>query len=213
MGQNALNVALEVEHGDEVLQRMYPNGRQGGLRVDGTPPASLGARVDLQLRVKQPHAQHFTAHTRIAWVRHRGTPRLKECFGLDFLPGDAGGRERLLAFLRGQVDAEKLRAHERFAANLPVVLTHGGVARRETVGDLSLGGAFLRTRALLMPGAEVELSFRPPRALRTIKLPARVVWGRAGEDAGMGLEFLWPTRDADKLRKLVERLSRSSAKT
>jgi Tfp pilus assembly protein PilZ len=210
MGQKALNVALEVEHGDEVLQRMYPNGRLGGLRVDGAAPAVVGARVDLLLWVKQPRAQHFNAHTRLAWVRHRGTPRLRECFGLDFLPGAASGRERLLGFLHGQVDTQKLRAHERFSVEWPVVLNHAGVARRETLADLSFGGAFLRTHTVLSLGSPLELNVRAPGALLPIKLAARVVWvRRSGDDAGMGLEFQNTGRGTEKLRKLVERLSRS----
>ena len=210
MGQKALSVALQVDRGDEVLERMYPNGRLGGLRVDGTPPAALGARVDLQLWVKQPQAQHFTAHTRIAWVRHRGTARLRECFGLDLLPGDRGGRERLMAFLRGQVDIGRLRGHERFAVEWPVVLSLAGVARRETLADLSLGGAFLRTHMALQRDTELELNVRPPGALLPLRLAARVVWvRRSGDDAGLGLEFLERGQGVAKLRKIVERLSRS----
>jgi Tfp pilus assembly protein PilZ len=210
MAQKSLSVALEVEHGEDVLERMYPNGRLGGLRVDGPAPAALGARVDLLVRVKRPRAHHFTAHTRIAWVRHKGTAKLRECFGLDFLPDDVNCRERLLAFVRGQVESEHLRAYERFAVEWPVVLAHGGVSRRETLADLSFGGAFLRTRALLPPGAELELSVRPPGALLAVKFPARVVWSRrSADDSGMGLEFVGKGRAAEKVRRLVERLARS----
>ena len=210
MGPKSLSLALEVEHGDEILERMYPNGRLGGLRVDGPAPAALGAKVDLLVRVKKPSAHHFTAHTRIAWVRHKGTARLRECFGLDFLPDDVNGREKLLAFVRGQVESEHLRAHERFAVEWPVVLAHGGVTRRDTLADLSFGGAFLKTRALLPPGSELDLSVRPPGALLPVKVPARVIWSRrSGEDSGMGLEFVGKGRAAEKVRKLVERLARS----
>src|SRR5688572_15484897 len=114
MAQKSHTVTLELHHAGEILAVLYPNGRLGGVRVDGTAPAALGAKVELLVRVQKPSVRHITARMRIAWVRHRGNERLRECFGLDFLPADPGSKARLLAFARGQVDEPHLRSDQRF---------------------------------------------------------------------------------------------------
>jgi hypothetical protein len=144
---------------------------------------------------------------RIAWVRHKGNERLRESFGLDFLPDDQSGRERLLAFARGQVDEPHLRGERRFSVEWPVVLSWSGVVRHETVADVSEGGAFLATTQFIDPGNEVELLLRPPGALFALKFKGRVVWARReGTAPGLGIEFMRDDRRREKLRKLLDRL-------
>lgn len=60
-------------------------------------------------------------------------------------------------------------------------------------GDLSPGGAFLKSELLLEVGDQVELAFELPDSTRTIRARASVVWAtRAERDEkypGMGMEF------------------------
>lgn len=201
-------VILEVERPEEMLGRFYPNGRLGGVRLDGTSPAAAGERVDLVVRVKGSPAGYLTTRMRVGWVRHKGNARLRECFGLDFIPEDNGSRERLLSFARGQMADSHLRTEPRFAVQWPAVISHGGVARRESLADVSVGGAFVATTSLPEQGTELEVTLRPPGALLPLRLRARVVWTRrTGAVPGMGLEFIGEAKALEKFRKAVERLT------
>ncbi|MGA9523783.1 MAG: PilZ domain-containing protein [Myxococcaceae bacterium] len=199
---------VEFERAEELLQGLYPNGRLGGLTIDGLPPASVGARVDLVVHIRTPARRHFCVRTRLSWARRKGARGLKECFGLDFLEEDASARERLVSFALGKGSVETVRYEQRRRLELPVVLTYDGIQRHEQLADLSIGGAFVRSQAPLPRGCEVELSMRPPRALTRLNLPARVVWlRRTGDAAGMGLEFAFETpKQAERLQKLLARL-------
>jgi uncharacterized protein (TIGR02266 family) len=68
-------------------------------------------------------------------------------------------------------------------------------------GDVSAGGAFLRSDLLLEQGDRLWLEFGLPGRDRPIRAEARVVWVRRfpGErqDGGMGIEFLGMT-DEDR---------------
>lgn len=198
---------LTFDRPEDLLARLYPNGQLGGMFFDGLPPVALGAKVELTLRVTSPSPRHFNVHTQLAWVRHR-LPRQKEGFGLDFLPEDAKGRERLVAFASGKALDEPIRAEERLSVALEVLVMHNGAVRKETLADLSQGGAYLRTKTPLAPGTDVEVSLRPPLSLRRLRLRARVAWTKKrGDDAGMGLQFIYAdARQQDRLRRLLERI-------
>ncbi len=204
-----VKLEVEFERAEEVLQRLYPNGRLGGLTLDGIPPATAGARVELVVHLNHPARRHFCARTQLSWARRKGTRGLRECFGLDFLDEDAGARERLVGFALGKGTIETARYEPRLLIDLPVVLSHDGVHRNEQLADLSIGGAFVRTGVPLPIGTEVELSVRPPRALTRLHLSARVVWlRRNGEGAGMGLEFAFASsKQAERLQKLMTKLT------
>jgi len=180
---------LEVAFPGDVLNRVYPNGKLGGLTIDGPSPGSLGEFIEVEVKVDRPR-RNFTVRGQLAWVRHKGKGALKECFGVDFTTGDEAGPQRLLAFARDEVDVETLRAEPRLATDLPVTLTHRGETRKEFLVDLSPGGAFIRSANPLLPGEAVEMHVRPPLALLAIKLKGRVAWvRRTGTAIGMGIEF------------------------
>lgn len=204
-----VTLTLPLERAADVIERLYPNGKLGGLMLDGAPPGPVGAKVRLTLRVKGPTPRNFTLHTQLAWARRKASVGLRECFGLDFLPEDEGARDRLVSFARGQVPEEAQRNEERLSVALPAALTFEGRERREELADLSVGGAFLRTQEPLPVGSEVVLSFRPPRALTKLRLRGRVTWRRVtGPVPGMGLRFEYETaRQAARMAALMERLT------
>lgn len=203
-----LKVTLELDTPAQILERVYPNGQLGGIRVDGLAPASLGTIVSLVVRVKEPVSRSFTVRARLAWARHKASSALKESFGLDFLSEDARGRERLIDFASGKASPEALRAEDRISVALPVVLTYQGHARKETLADLSPGGAFLRTGSFIPLGSELELALRPPRSLTRLRLRARVAWiRRSGEGRGFGLAFAFDdAKQAERLSRVLERI-------
>ena len=167
-----MKVEVQLERPEQILERIYPNGKLGGFVVDGTPPAPLGTRVELVLRVGSTPPAHFELKTQLAWARRKASLRLGASFGLEFLAEEARGRARLLAFARGQELAAPLRSAERVHVELPALLVHAGRQRKEQLADLSWGGAFLRTHLPLPPGTAVALHVRPPRSLRKLHLQA-----------------------------------------
>ncbi len=99
-----MKVTLGVAFPADVLHRYYPNGKLGGLTIEGPSPSALGQLIDLTVKIERP-AREFTVRGQLAWARHKGSRNLKECFGVDFLAGDEGG-QRLLAFARRDLDPQ-----------------------------------------------------------------------------------------------------------
>jgi uncharacterized protein (TIGR02266 family) len=199
---------LEVRDGQELLSRFYPNGALGGLTLDGRPSSMLGERLLLTVTVAEPAPRHFDVVVQHAWVRHKGSTTLKESYGVDFDRDDAAARERLLEFANQRLSPDVARFDERVAADLPVKLLHEGKTRKETLADLSHGGAFVRTTTPLPVGAEIGITLRPPKALFSLELRGKVTWNRVqGEPAGMGISFLFRNaREEERLHKLLAQL-------
>lgn len=204
-----MRVVLDVASPAEILGRYFPNGKLGGLTVDGPSPSALGQLVELVVRVAQP-PREFNLRGQLSWARHRGSRQLKECFGIDFLAHDDSS-QRLLAFARQDLGAHATRGEPRLTTELAVRITHNGFVRREFLADLSPGGAFVRSGNPLPVGEQAQLLLRPPGALTSMTLNSRVTWVRStGSAPGMGLMFL----DEDpklrqRLDKLLSRLGRS----
>ncbi len=200
-------VRLEVALPADLLHRYYPNGRLGGLRVDGRPPGQLGQLVELFVTVEQPRRE-FALRGQLAWARYQTTDTQKESFGID-LQGDEEAVHRLIQFANASLDAESLRAEPRLSVELPVRLVAHGVQRKEIAADLSLTGAFVRSGQPLEPGQTLELKLRAPGNLLSSSFKAKVRWSRrTGDATGMGLEFTdadAPERMAKVLRSLQRR--------
>jgi Tfp pilus assembly protein PilZ len=201
-----VTATLTVDQPSELADRYYPNGKLGGIAVDGPPPGPLGLRVVLTVKVKR---REFTVRGQLAWVRHR-TARQHGSFGVDFLPEDDASRVRLLAFARDEVTPDAVRVEKRLQVELPVKLVHAGRERREQLADLSSGGAFIRTWNPITVGELVELSVRASFA-STLAVQGYVVWARVtGQHPGMGIEFIPDSATQDKLEKLMLKLARET---
>jgi uncharacterized protein (TIGR02266 family) len=198
-------VTLEVEYPAEVLGRYYPNGKLGGLTLDGKPPGALGQLVSISVKIQRPD-RSLDLRGQLAWARHRGSAMLKECFGVDFVTDP----ERLLNFAKAKLEPEALRAGPRVLTDWPVRITHGGVTRKEFLVDLSPGGAFVRSATPLNVGDAVELHLKVPRTLvggATVR--GVVAWQRlTGDAAGFGVQFVEDdAKERARLDKLLLRLS------
>lgn len=200
-----MRVQLEVSGPEALRALLYPDGGLGGVRVDGALPGALGQRCVLRVRVSGPPGALLEAEGQLVWARHRGTHGLPACFGVGFVKEDPGGRAALLrcASLRGPEGA--LRGARRVGLALRAELLHDGGQDTEVLGDLSEGGAFVRTRLALPVGAPVRLRFRPPGALLRLALEGHVVWRRA---AGLGVAFApGQARARARLARALERLA------
>lgn len=204
-----MRVDLAVAFPVDILRRFYPNGKLGGLTVDGPVPSALGQLIELCVKIERPERE-FNVKGQLAWARHKGSRNLKECYGVDFLPLDDSS-QRLLAFARTDLDLDATRGTVRLMTDLKIRITHLGVTRREFLADLSEGGAFVRSGMPAEVGQMLELHLRPPGSLTSMVLNARVAWVRAtGNEPGMGLEFLdSDEKILERLGKVISRLDRS----
>ena len=124
---------IEVAFPSDVLGRFYPNGKLGGLTMDGKLPGAMGQHVLLIVKVERPRRE-FELKGQLAWARHKGgAGNLREAYGVDFLADP----DRLLQFARSQLDSSAVRHVARVATDLPVRITHGGHTRREFLVDVS----------------------------------------------------------------------------
>ena len=200
--------SLVVEEPGELVERYYPNGKLGGLALDGELPSALGTLVVVTVRVRKP-VREFSFRGVVAWARHRAA-RQPPSFGVEFSPADDGARDRLLAFARNEVSPEAVRLDQRLQVELAVRLVHDGEVRKEQLADLSMGGAFVRTSTPLKVGAVVKLSLRPPLSLGSFAVRGYVAWAReVGPLAGMGIEFVPDDAAHLRLERLLARLSRA----
>jgi uncharacterized protein (TIGR02266 family) len=199
-----IELTLEVAFPGDVLPRYYPNGRFGGLAVDGKPPGALGENVLLTVKFERP-PRSITVKGQLAWARHRGSVMLKECFGVDFV----AEQERLLSFAKAELAPEALRGSPRVLVDLPVRITHSGFTRKEFLVDVSTGGAFVRSVLPLNVGDTLELLVKPPRSLTALKLKGVVAWQRLTGDAqGFGVQFVYDgPKERARLEKLLAKLS------
>lgn len=199
-GGQALHLIVSTP--GDLLRRFYPNGKLGGVSLDGQPPGALGELVTVMVRVRKP-PREFVFGGQVAWARRKGSKQLHECYGVDFRDDDDATIGRMLAFAREEVSAESTRLKRRVQVEFPIKLVHGKTSRRERLADLSHGGAFVRTWDPLNVDEVVELVVRPKAALFPLHLRGRVAWVRRVGDAGMGIEFF----DLDgSLRRDVDRL-------
>lgn len=204
-----IETELKVGSPAELADRYYPNGRLGGLSVEGRAPGALGQLVSLRVEVVRP-ARQFVLRGQLAWVRHKsGGPNQPTGFGVDFLPEDDATRVRLLAFARHEVSSDATRIEKRQQVELTVRLVHEGRQRKELVADLSTGGAFVRSWNPLPVGSKVQLALRLPLSFSALELQGQVAWVRlAGEHPGMGVEFVPDEAARVKLEKLLLKLAR-----
>jgi Tfp pilus assembly protein PilZ len=202
------SVLLTVPQPGDLLKRYYPNGKLGGLALDGEPQAPLGTKLQVVVRVARP-VREFTFRGQVAWARHKAT-RQPASHGIDFLPEDEANRLRLMAFARSEVPETAMRIERRLQVGLPVKVAVGDEASRELLADLSTGGAFVRMRRPVPLGQLVRLSFRPPRSLGSLNLRGYVVWARTdGDQPGIGVEFVPDSAARGRLERLLARLAQA----
>jgi uncharacterized protein (TIGR02266 family) len=204
----SLQARLQVPAPAELAERYYPNGRLGGLSIDGDSPGALGQRVDLHVEVARP-PRHFVVKGQLAWARHSRSLGRPAAFGVDFLPDDDATRVRLLAFAREELSSDAVRADLRHLVELKVRVVHEGGELKELTADLSAGGAFVRTWDPLPVATKVRVYLRPPLSLRTMALEGHVAWlRRVGEHPGMGIAFDGEGSTRKRLEKVVAKLAR-----
>jgi hypothetical protein len=63
--------------------------------------------------------------------------------------------------------------------------------RSDLTGDISLGGAFIQTPNPAARGALLGLYLDVPSVEGPLEMGAEVIWCKAGQNAGMGVQFIY----------------------
>jgi Tfp pilus assembly protein PilZ len=192
---------------EALMALRYANGKLGGLTFEGAAPVALGTHVKVQVTCLLP-ARTFEVLGQVAWSRPRSSTTPAGSYGVDFVPEGEAARLRLFAFARGELTEKATRQFARAQVAVGVKVVHAGSTTTEQLVDLSVGGALIRTPTPPPLGALLELVIRPPRALLSMRLKARVVRVEtSGDTSGVGVAFSEPTAQA-QVEKLLARLSR-----
>lgn len=147
----------------------------------------------------------------VAWRRPgRNSEHIRAGLGVAFAPTE---RPKLAFVLEPGQEAmvKSRRRHERIPVSLQVTWwpEGGNDPIPGTLRDVGRGGAFVRTKHDIQSNTPVVLEVAPPGAAVAMSFAGRVAWiGRAGDDAGFGLE--WRARDAGggrRIKELVRRLA------
>ena len=104
----------------------------------------------------------------------------------------------------GDSPADK-RRHHRAGVTLLVEYEGADEFLTDYTDNLSSGGTFVATSRELPVGSAVRLALSFPGLVETITIDGLVRWGRAGDEPGVGIEFL-ATDGQKRLASLIERI-------
>lgn len=196
-----LSLVVTFADGRAFLDAFFPNGALGGVLVETGADYGLGEPIDVEVRFHNGPKRPFHLAGRVAWRRLKGAGPYKPGVGIEFLPTERLQRDALLEWARGGGQFLE-RGTERIPAKLRVrVKARGLPERTERTADLSEGGLFVATPAVIPVGEEVDLVLLPPWSLRGVRVRARVTWHRPAPKRGMGVMFLFD--DAAQREKIV----------
>lgn len=189
------------------LDLYYSRNGQHGFLVETQDLTDLGREVELRIRILRPRERLFTLMGTVTWKRPRGTQTLKPGIGVDIRKESVPALERLVDTALGIQDPAGDRAHPRVNCNFDGSLATPSGTLPVKVGNLSLGGAYLRPVApvAIPPGTQVTLHLKTG-FLSSFKLKATVQWSAEAPFAA-GIRFL--EEPPPRLTELVEKLVRA----
>ncbi len=173
---------------------------------------ALSERDDLLLEIRFPELpSRVLVHASVA-----GREDDKGGVWLTFAEEDHPTRDFIVSVARGDGDVQGAAARKspRFPVELPANVTAAGgdAPVPSETGDLSAGGAFVKTDRPPPVGTPVALVIAPP-GHDSVTLPGVVAWVRRGESAdGMGIRFDHPDpEEGRRLRELLRRIKETGA--
>lgn len=179
----------------------YTDRGFGTLFVPGYVDIPSGTEVTIEVAFSEP-ALTFTSKGVVRWKRSKASRNLAAGIGVEFLPDEAGTRDLLVKFARGEPIPELQQRARRFPATVGMELLMGGAKMRVRTQNISHTGAFIATPRLAEVRSVLPVTFDGPEPF---SVDAEVMWVRQGEAPGMGVQFLIDERTtALHVRKLVE---------
>jgi Tfp pilus assembly protein PilZ len=193
-------------HGREDFMEAYQSeAPAGALFVATTTPLEADQNVIVELVCDGLPNKVLFRGTVLAW--RPALPRLRVRAGatVAFAPEEEEKRRFILAALAGEVNPPR-RRHTRIPVAVPVRYRLPGTADQSVgeLGEISMGGALIKTDAHIPLGTEVVLAVTPPGAAASIEISGRVGYHAPN---GIGVKFVY--RDGGgsrRIRELIRRL-------
>jgi Tfp pilus assembly protein PilZ len=179
----------------------------GGIFCPTTTPLAPGSEMVCELIIPAlPNKVLIRGQVR-SW--RPALPRLRVRAGaiIEFIPEEADKRAFILETVRGLREPPARRRHTRLPVELPVQWRILGTADYTTGGlsEISVGGALLRTGALLPLNTEIIIEVTPPGGVSPIAISGKVAYHAPNEASGVKFQY----RDGGgsrRLRELIRRL-------
>lgn len=188
------------------LEQSFDKGAAGGLFVPGEVEVSLGDEVDVEIHFIEDQVR-FRIRGVVKWKRENaGRRAIPPGIGIEFLPSEGHTRDHLVAFAEGRESVSHVERGRRYALQVDVKLSRGGVEEMGVTDDISEGGCFVLTENLLPVGTVLAVKLRAPGSLfGWMTLSAIVAWTRTDPArAGLGLAFTFEDdRKRAKVGKIV----------
>ncbi len=179
----------------------YTERGVGTLFVPGYVDIPSGTQVVIEVAFSDP-ALTFSSKGVVRWKRSKASRNLAAGIGVEFLPEEAGTRDLLVKFAKGESIPQLQQRARRFPAQLDLELLMGGAKMRARTQNISHTGAFIASSRLAEVHSVLPVTLSGPEP---ISIDAEVMWVRQGDSPGMGVQFLIDERaTALHVRKLVE---------
>ncbi len=169
-----------------------------------------GEELVLELEVLSIHKTFAIECVTVDSLRSLGLP-CSPGFALAFKPAEAELVEEMLRTVSWNLIGSNRRLHLRYPAALPVAWStdDSGAMQVGHTENISLGGAFVRCAILPEEESLITLYLRHESFGAPVAIPARVAWLRRKESPGMGVQFLYDSRDT--LTRIQAILDRSNS--
>jgi uncharacterized protein (TIGR02266 family) len=196
--------------GAEFLERYQPQLEHGGLFYPTRRNLEPGEQVLVDVRMAE--VRDYMLMRGVVVGRQRGRRLEQQRAGLliEFLAGEHTKRDHLLRLARGEEAPEAAqRRHRRLPIELRVDwrIPNSSDRHISLAGDISTGGAFIRTETPPAHGTSVVLDLCPPGSTATQTIEGRVAWiSQVPGQEGVGVEFR--CRDIGGMRRLRELVRR-----
>lgn len=181
----------------------------GGMFVPGEIDVTLGEVVDVELFFHEEQVR-FHIRAQVKWKRTQvGRRALPPGVGIEFLSSEHRTQQQILRFAEGKESVSHVDRSRRWALHVEV-LVHDDASDASIAGvtdDISEGGCFVVSEALLDPGARVVVKLKSPGSLfGWLTLDGLVTWRRVEPDrTGFGVELKFASeRQRLKMKKIVD---------
>lgn len=195
------SVLVALKSPESFLTHYVDKGGNGTIFVPGHLDLPPGAEVGIEVAFSDP-ALTFSTRGVIRWKRAKASRNLSAGIGVEFLPDEAGTRDLILRFARGEPIPELQQRARRFPALVDIELLIGGARNRVMTGNISLTGLFIHTPRIAEVNSVVPVRLFPGGD--PLSVDTEVRWARNGESSGMGVQFLFDDRaTAQHIRAFV----------
>jgi Tfp pilus assembly protein PilZ len=196
--------------GADFLERYQPQLENGGLFYPTRRSLEPGEQVLIDIRMAE--VKDYVLMRGVVVGRQRGRRLEHQRAGLliEFQASEQSKRDHLLRLSRGDEPPEVAqRRHRRLPIELRVDWRVPNSAERHIslAGDISTGGAFIRTETPPAFGTPVVIDLCPPGGSASQAIEGRVAWiSDVPGQEGVGVEFR--CRDIGGMRRLRELVRR-----